>query len=167
MSIARAFGWCSIAGGFGKGIIRTIGRTKCVHAQGEARFAIRAQLQRRRREVIAILVEFLLTVVREHRFQESSPDRNQIPVPKARSRACDARMESKRAIHAAMGGILNRIRASVDVATGPRCAADLNAIEEHRAKSTLIHPDKCSCQNAAVRQGRTTGRECGHHDVIN
>jgi hypothetical protein len=76
-------------------------------------------------------------------------------------------MELKRAIHAAMGGILNRICAGVDVATGPRCAADLNAIEEHQAKSTLIHPDKCSCQNSAIRQGRTIGREFGHHDVIN
>ena len=31
----------------------------------------------------------------------------------------------------AMGGLLNRIRTGVDVATGPRCAADLNAIKEH------------------------------------
>jgi hypothetical protein len=40
-------------------------------------------------------------------------------------------MEFKGAIHAAMGGLLNRIRTGVDVATGPRCAADLNAIKEH------------------------------------
>ena len=40
-------------------------------------------------------------------------------------------MEFEGAVHAVMGGLLNRIRVGVDVATGPRCAADLNAIEEH------------------------------------
>jgi hypothetical protein len=40
-------------------------------------------------------------------------------------------MEFKGTIHAAMGGLLNRIHAGVDVATGSRCAVDLNAIEEH------------------------------------
>jgi hypothetical protein len=66
-----------------------------------------------------------------------------------------------------MGGLLNRIRAGVDIATGPRCTADLNAIKEHWAESILVHLDKCSCQNAAIWQGRTIGREFGLHDVIN
>jgi hypothetical protein len=76
-------------------------------------------------------------------------------------------MELKGTIHARIGGLLNRIRAGMDIATGPRCAADLNAIKEHCAETILVHPDKCSHQNAAIRQGRTIGREFGHHDVIN
>jgi hypothetical protein len=74
--------------------------------------------------------------------------------------------EFKDTIHAAMGGRLNRSRAGVDVATGPREATDLNAIEEHQAESILVYPNKGSCEDAAIRQGRTIRREFRHHDVI-
>ena len=91
---------------------------------------------------------------------------NQNPISKARSRACDARMEFMGTIHAAMGGLLNGSHVGVNIATGPRGALDLNAIEEHWAWSILVHPDKGSRKDAAIRQGRTTGREIRHHDVV-
>jgi hypothetical protein len=61
------------------------------------------------------------------------------------------------AIHAAMERLLNGSCIGVNVATGPRGATDLNAIEEHRAKAIVFHPDKSSHENTAVEQGRTIG----------
>jgi hypothetical protein len=64
------------------------------------------------------------------------------------------------------GCLLNRIRVSVDIATGPIGATDLNAIEGHRAESILVHPNKSSHKGSAIQQGRTIRREFRHHDVI-
>jgi hypothetical protein len=70
------------------------------------------------------------------------------------------------AIHEAMERLLNGSRVGVNVATGPRGATDLNAIEEHWAKPIVFHPNKSSRENTAVRQGRTIGRKSSNHDVV-
>ncbi len=69
-------------------------------------------------------------------------------------------------IHAAMERLLNGSRVGVNIATGPRGATDLNAIEEHRAKPIVFHPNKSSCENTAIGQGRTIGRKCSNHHVV-
>jgi hypothetical protein len=70
------------------------------------------------------------------------------------------------AIHAAMERLLNGSCIGVNVATGPRGATDLNAIEEHWAKPIIFHPNKSSCENMAVGQGRTIGRKSSNHNVV-
>jgi hypothetical protein len=89
-----------------------------------------------------------------------------LPPQQAKSRVHDAQMELKGAIHAAMERLLNGSCIGVTVATGPRGAMDLNAIEEHQVKPILVHPNKGSRENTAIGQGRALRREIRHHDVV-
>jgi hypothetical protein len=88
----------------------------------------------------------------------------QKPITKMTSGACDAQMELKCTIHAAIERLLNGSRVGVNIATGPRDVTDLNAIEEHWAKPIICHPDKGHRENTAIGQGKTNGREIRHHE---
>jgi hypothetical protein len=139
-------------------------RTKGVHAQREAGFAVRAPFQRRQGEVIAVLIKFLLTILREHWFWNPPPTAPKNQSPKWHPEHV-MQMELKCTIHAAVEGLLNGSRVGVNVATGPRDATDLNAIEEHWTKPIICHPNKGHRENtSSIGQGRTNGREIRHHE---